>query len=381
MKSPAFAPDAAPAQVSIALGARHQLRAVLAAKAVNRVLVVASERTAGSGVVRAMLDRTTARFLVRFTAFTPNPRIEQTLAGSALRERWQPDIIVAIGGGSAIDTAKLLRSLPPQRDTALRVLAGDEAPVPHPVPLVAVPTTAGTGSEVTRFATVYVGDVKASLDHPTVLPEHAIVDPELLRTCPTTLMYSAAFDTLCHALESYWSRRSTASSRALALPALRQTIEILARDLEVVGDNERLALASAATAAGRAIDLTRTTAAHAFSYPLTAHFGVPHGVACLLNLLWLVDYNNERVAHRTRAATRVSTVRTALRRLDPRSAPAQAVRSLLVRAGLPDRLSDYGVRHTDVCHLVDAGLGSTRSGNNPAPLDHGAVQARISSLV
>jgi alcohol dehydrogenase class IV len=351
------------AELVVGSGARALLPDILSSHGAERVLVVASARTAASPWLRSLLDGFETHW---FCGFTPNPSLEQALAGSALRERRSPDAVVAVGGGSAIDTAKLLRSLPPERDRALELLEGRAEPPPERPPLVALPTTAGTGSEVTRFATLYVDRVKASLDHSTVAPDDALVDPELLRTCPAWVLWSSAFDALCHAAESYWSRRATAESRELALGALRRLVDVLGGDLEALDDEDRDVLARAATAAGRAIDRARTTAAHAFSYSLTGRFGVPHGVACLLNLLWVLDCN---------------AVSPAAGRVAAALGPLQPLRSLLARGGFSARLRDYGVRPRDVPSLVQAGLSSGRATNNPVEIGRDTARERLLALV
>jgi alcohol dehydrogenase class IV len=368
-------------RLTIAAGARWLLRDILTDLRPARVLVVGSARALRTPDASAMLH---GNYVEWFSGFAPNPSLEHVLAGSSMRIRLNPDLIVAIGGGSAIDTAKLVRLLPGDRGSALRLLTErrELSTEPNP-PLVAIPTTAGSGSEVTRFATLYVDSVKMSLDDPVVAPQYALVDPELLRTCPTRLSYSCAFDTFCHAVESYWSKRSTPHSRMLAYDALRGVVDVLTHDLSVMGDEERARLAEAATHGGQAIDLTRTTSAHAFSYRLTARFNVPHGVACMLNLLWLIDYNLEHVASVDPTPIRESlrTLTAALRPSQQVANPSDAIRAMLSRSGFPDHLRCYGVSSGDVPDLVDAGLASSRSENNPVSIDREFAIERLSALL
>jgi alcohol dehydrogenase class IV len=315
-----------------------------------------------------------------FTGFTPNPTLAHALAGSAAMMRCDPDVVVAIGGGSAIDTAKLARALPADPAGALRVLAGeaDLAPDAHR-PLIALPTTAGTGSEVTRFATVYIDGVKGSLDHPAVLPQHALVDPELLVGSPRWVMYSCAFDRLCHAVESFWSKRATEASRRLALAALRGVTGVLRKDLRRAGPDELLVLAGAATVAGQAIDITRTTAAHAFSYHMTARFGVPHGVACILNLLWLLKYNRDHAG--PSAEVPMATLTGQLCRVGSDDDVVSATRVLVDSSGFASRLGAYGIGPADIDGLVDAGLASGRAANNPVDLRRRQVTDLLRAMV
>ncbi|HEY0167690.1 MAG TPA: phosphonoacetaldehyde reductase [Jatrophihabitans sp.] len=349
----------------VGAGVRRRLPDVLASA--ERVLLVISTRVLRqSKVVPDLGDRT----IGTFTEWSPNPSLEQALLASRVREAFAPDAIVAVGGGSAIDVAKMARSLPSNRTDAMAVLRGERDPLPVNQPLIALPTTAGSGSEMTRFATVYVDRIKHSLDHASVRPDTALIDPELLATCPLALRYSCAFDALCHAVESFWSTRATPESQDLALRALRAVISVLDGSIRAPGPSDYLQLAIGATTAGRAIDLTRTTAAHAFSYRLTADFGVPHGVACLLNLRWLLDYNLARGDF------------PELSMLFPSDGVgAGQLAGWLADGGFGVRLGDYGVRAADLADLVAAGLGSGRVAGNPRPLDPVEVTAQLRRLL
>ncbi|MER7986064.1 phosphonoacetaldehyde reductase [Streptomyces noursei] len=382
------APAPAPAlEVVIGRGRLSHLDRLLGDRwAARRVLVVASER----GLERhRVLDRLAGFRTETFTGFAPNPTLAQALAGCAVRDAFQPDAVVAVGGGSALDTAKLVRSLPTGADAALRCLDGATRDLRTPrVPLLAVPTTAGTGSEVTRFATVFAPDGrKRSLDGPEVRPDAAIVDPLLLRGCPPAVRYACAFDAFCHAVESYWSRRSTPRSRQLAGAALRDLAALLARGLDAPGDDDSARLAAAAHRAGLAIDLTRTTAAHAFAYRLTTRFGVPHGVACLLNLRWLWEYNERHLAthcHDARGADHVARtlgeLRTLVEPLARRREPAEFLRAALEAAGRPPELRGYGVGPEDLAGLIAHGRCPGRADNNPVALDERLVGAALAAV-
>jgi len=332
---------------------------LLAGFAARRLLVVGST----SGVARAGL--TLPGQPARFGGFSPNPHLTDVLDGCRLADAYGPDLVVGIGGGSALDTAKMVRSLPADPAAAIEVLAG-RAPPRRRAPLVLVPTTAGTGSEATGFATVYVNGVKHSLDHPSVHADLAVVDPELTRGCPADVAYSGAFDALAHALESLWSLRSTAASRMLASDALTALVAVLGRAAWPLTTSDRADLSTASTRAGLAIDRTRTTAGHAFAYPLTARFGVRHGVACALNLVWLLPYTRARLRTRCQDPRGVAFV---ARRLAQIGLDGPDLADLLRRTGFSPWLGDHGVAGGDLPGLVAAALGSGRSTNGPVRLD------------
>ncbi|MFF3570924.1 phosphonoacetaldehyde reductase [Nocardia jiangxiensis] len=334
----------------------------------RRVLVVASARA-----FRAVEGVLPGTEVALFCGFTPNPRLRDVVAGCRLRDRWRPEVIVGIGGGSALDVAKLVRLLPADIEQARVSLHTTRyEPPAHRTPLVLVPTTAGTGSEVTRFATVFDDHTKLSLDHESVLADVAVIDPDLAVSCPPSLVGSCGFDALCHAVESWWSKRSTPHSREFASEALRALVPLLRRPVSEPDAAERSMLAAAALAAGRAIDITRTTAAHAFAYRLTTQYDVPHGVACLLNLQWLLRHNLAMAGRPGGEARVVEQLAAIVELLDLGDRePTDYFTEYFTGFGWSPRLRDYGISRDALPSLVDAGLGSrARAENNPIKLHH-----------
>ena len=180
------------------------------------------------------------------------------------------DLIVAVGGGSALDVAKCIRNR-----------------VGSQVSLLAIPTTAGSGSEATHFAVVYKHGVKESVD--CGLPDAVLFDPSALNTLPDYQRKSTMLDALCHGVESYWSLRATLESQNLARRAIRLILENKDRylDNDPAGNAEML---TAANYAGQAINLTATTAGHAMSYGLSRLCGIAHGHAAALCVAELWPY-------------------------------------------------------------------------------------------
>ncbi|MEJ3653000.1 iron-containing alcohol dehydrogenase [Actinomycetes bacterium KLBMP 9759] len=223
-----------------------------------------------------------------FDAFTPNPTTAQALAAAHARGAHGADLVIGVGGGSAMDVAKAARALPDDPAQASEVLARRRRPAEAGPRLLLVPTTAGSGSEVTSFATLYDGHRKVSLDDDRVRADDVLIAPELLATCPPDVLWSGTLDTVAHAVESMWSMRSDPASRERAGAALARIAPVLDRPELADVDSGREALSHAGSLAGEAIDHTRTTAAHALAYPLTAHLGLAHGYAVAATLRWLV---------------------------------------------------------------------------------------------
>jgi hypothetical protein len=200
------------------------------------------------------------------------------------------DVILALGGGSALDTAKVLAVRPPSGafGELLRLLEGGDAFTPASVkPLIAIPTTAGTGSEVTPWATVWdrAAGRKYSLHLPQTWPEAAIVDPSLSASAPRNLTLQSGLDALSHALEAIWNVNANPVSDLLAISAARRMQRTLPLLIDRLGDRAlRGDAALAALEAGLAFSNTRTALAHSISYEMTLRHGLPHGIACSFTL-------------------------------------------------------------------------------------------------
>jgi len=201
------------------------------------------------------------------------------------------DCVVAFGGGSAIDSGKALSIALSSRAgyKSLRELLKTCARLPLGValPLYVLPTTAGTGSEVTPFATIWdrTAHRKLSLAGPAVYPHTAFIDPELCDKLPTSVTLNTGLDAINQAAESIWNRNMTPLSEIFAHRALKNGMEALPKLVESSSNSElRNTMTEVSMLAGLAISQTRTSLCHAISYPLTAHFGIPHGLACAFSM-------------------------------------------------------------------------------------------------
>lgn len=361
-------------------GVAARLPAVLRRMQAQRVLVVATRS--------AVLRTGTTRWLARhahdyFYDVAPNPQAADVVRGARAVLRYMPDVVIGVGGGSTLDTAKAVRLLPPNPKEAERVLRGVEPIRAHRPPrLVVIPTTAGPGSEVTAFATIYVGTRKYSLDHPAVKADVALIDPALTHTCPPTLTAHCALDATAHAIESWWSLRASASSRDLARRALSHLVPILRKGFRDTTPRQRELLSNAAVMAGQAIDLTRTTAAHAFAYPTTARFGVPHGLACALHLVWLLPLTlSELESEPSSPHMTADDIGHMLTLLGARTTAESgtAFARLLRLAGCPTRLGEVGVRASDLAVMFDDALSNSRAQNHPIALRKDSVLGLLRS--
>ncbi len=269
--------------------------------------------------------------------------------------------VIAVGGGSAIDTAKALivGTESGSFDELLGLLSTGQAFVPaRAKSLIAAPTTAGTGSEVTPWATIWdAGNQKKySLHLDCTWPKVAIVDPELMLTVPAGVTVSTGLDALSHALEAIWNVNANPLSDTFAVSAIEDILDclpLLRRDL---GNRElRSRMALAALKAGMAFSNTKTALAHSISYEMTLRYGLPHGIACsftlplVLGLAWGCDEARDRTLQRVFGA-------------DLRKAQAR-LREFLHSLDVKTEFGDYGVTAREAEAIIEFAMQGARGKN------------------
>jgi alcohol dehydrogenase len=272
-----------------------------------------------------------------------------------------PDVIVALGGGSVIDSAKVFSAAARSGFASVRSHLC-ETPAPEkfdPLPIIAVPTTAGTGSEVTSWATVWDGAAgkKYSLALPGLYPEFAIVDPALMASKPLGLTVSTGLDAFSHALESIWNHNATPVSRLYAVAAAREIMAVLPRLAQNLNDDElRARMAEASLFAGMAFSTTKTAIAHSISYPITLRHGVIHGIACSFTLPSIVrslEGVNAPVGAAIQAALGAR----------PGASAAARLETFLKDLEVSTQPADYGIDPDGMLELVQAAFEGERGQN------------------
>jgi len=260
----------------------------------KRLLLITGKRSFHfSGASQVIPSQVAGCKVATFTSFTNNPKMQEVARGIRVLRQHAPDVVVAVGGGSVIDMAKLINILAAQADAPADYVLRARPLTRRGMPLVAIPTTAGSGSEATHFAVVYAGKRKYSLEHDFMLPDVAIVDPQFTMNLPPGITAATGLDALAQAMESFWSVNSDAASKAYSRQAIRLILANLPAAVHRPSARARLQMARAACLAGRAIDITRTTASHAISYTLTARHSVDHGQAVALTLGALLYFNSQ----------------------------------------------------------------------------------------
>lgn len=284
-----------PVHLVVGGGVLKRLPALLGA---GKILLVTTPGFSKRGMTRVLAELLDGWEVAILDNVQPNPTIDKLEEVSKSLGKKDIKQIVALGGGSAIDSAKVLSFMlgVDVPDFSLRDHFEAQCPLPDttPLPLLAIPTTAGTGSEVTPFATVWElpAEKKYSLASPHIFAKTALLDPELTLTLPRDLTIITGLDALSHALESIWNRNANPVTRAYALRAAAIILETLPLLVSVL-DNPRYRarMMEASLLAGLAISSTRTALAHSISYPITMRYGMPHGLACSFTLPAILEYN------------------------------------------------------------------------------------------
>jgi alcohol dehydrogenase class IV len=228
-----------------------------------------------------------------FSNFSSNVKFEEALDGCYKFHASGADIIIAVGGGSVIDMAKIISVGLPEETSLLNIIDG-RGTVKTKAKLYCAPTTAGSGSEATHFATIYVNGQKKSLAHKALLPDSIAIDPSLSASMPPYLTAYSGFDALSQAIEAYWAKSATSASREFSKQAIALILPNIHNAVHCPTLKIRALMAEGSYLAGRAINISKTTAPHALSYYLTAKFSIPHGHAVALLLGHFFQINEEK---------------------------------------------------------------------------------------
>ncbi|MEM1601066.1 MAG: iron-containing alcohol dehydrogenase [Sulfolobales archaeon] len=309
---------------------------------------------------------------ILFNEVEENPSIETCEKGAKISKEEGVDAIVAFGGGSAMDAGKAISVL-----TSLGGKASDyffpkivEGPT---IPVIAIPTTCGTGAEVTRYAIItdLSTKKKMTMAGPSVLPKVAIVDPEVLKKLPKKLLAWTSLDALSHAIEAYTSKASTPISDGVALIAIDYIMRYLPKAYE--GDEEAKGkLHIAATLGGMAINDAGTTLIHGAGYYLTTHHNVQHGLANALLMPFILEYNlkyiDEGKLNILLRVTNTSSIEGFIKMLC----------RLTDAVGIPDSIAEVGFKEEELDAIASDTMGYKRNiGNNPSPVNEEIVKNLI----
>ena len=295
--------------------------------------------------------------VTEFYDFSENPKCEDMLKGIQVLKECNADIIIAVGGGSVLDMSKLIRFFSCYKGD---VTDKSFEKIAELLPLIALPTTAGTGAEATHFAVVYKNKVKFSAEHEDMLPDYAIIYPPFTYRNPKYLTACTGFDALAQSIEAFWNLNATDESDAYAEKAIKLLWPNLPNVVNNPTEELRDKVAEGSYWAGRAINITKTTAPHAFSYPFTTYYGYPHGHAVALTFPYFFELNcGEKNKDRLRVGTLLSMLD-----FNDETSLFDKINRYITSIGL-DRRKDIDVDIKTICDQVNL----ERLKNNPVILN------------
>jgi alcohol dehydrogenase len=343
------------------------------------VVVVSTAAAQARGDLDPLLAGFDGATSIEHVHAAPNPSLGQV--DDELVRLADRDVVcvIAVGGGSVMDTAKVLAvGLGTPGFTArAHLVDGLALPTSRRVQLICVPTTAGTGSEVTPYATVWDREPvkKLSVTGDVVFPDVAVLDPALTLNVPRAVTISTGLDTLTQAFEATWSRRANPVSDAFAFRAIEVGLRVLGPLVQAPDNLElRRSMLEVSMLAGLAISRTRTALCHSISYPITGHYGVPHGLACAFTLEPVFAFNCEAAPERFESLARAVGARDA-------SDLRDRVHRLLVELGVSELLHPYFVGKPDPSTLFDEMLTPGRADNNIRPATIADVEDIVRSAM
>lgn len=362
-----------PVKVVYKSGAVNELGSILKTMGIENALVVSDPGITKAGFVDGVsqvLHDGEIKFRI-FDDVEPNPSVDTVNKGAAIYNEFPFQGIIALGGGSPMDTAKAI-AVKITNDGDIPAYEGIDTFTNDPLPVFAIPTTAGTGSEVTPFAVITdrARKYKLTIISPRIIPKVAILDPKLIAGLPASIAASTGLDALTHAIESYVSLFASPYSDAFA----EKAIELTGRNLRLFVANRKNEEAAgsmlvASLFAGLAFTHARLGNAHAMAHPLGGYFDVPHGVANAILLPYIMDYN--RIANPEKFA-RIAHLMG--EQATPEGA-VDAVRKLNRDLGIPEKLSPFGVKSDAIAGMTNDAMKSGNVLANPRQTGSSEIEA------
>ncbi|HIV25317.1 MAG TPA: iron-containing alcohol dehydrogenase [Candidatus Scatomonas pullistercoris] len=283
-----------PVNIKFGEGMLGRMKEIAEEMGLKKGILVSDPFFAQNGLADRLMKENEGLLVCMYSQISPNPEVTEVDACAALMKEKEVEFTVALGGGSALDCAKAASTICFTEDSIRKYHGtGVELPKKH-LPIIAIPTTAGTGSEVTCVSVLSDHELgkKGPINNNNFYPAVALIDPELTYTLPPYMTASCGIDVLCHAVEGFWSKGHQPICDALALHASELVFENIRTVYNDPQNKEaRARMAEASVIAGLAFTLPKTTSSHACSFPLTNILHIPHGEACGLTLDYFARIN------------------------------------------------------------------------------------------
>ena len=358
------------------IGGIHRLKELLVTG--NILLVTGKESFKTSGAKKALESQLSMEIesVTQFSDFSINPKFLDALKGAELARNENIQMIVAVGGGSVIDMAKLIKAFIKNAGSEAEIVMGVRKFSDPKIPLIAIPTTAGSGSESTHFAVVYKDNEKYSLADECLLPDRYILDGNLIGSGSNYQKKCQALDALAQSIESAWAIGSTEISRADSFNAISKLWKLIPEVMNRIDydPNEMQELLEGANLAGKAINVSKTTAAHAWSYAITGQCGLPHGHAVWITLPKIFQIHANALEHEVVDPRGLEHLRNVMNNIckllgieNPKNAKLE-LEKFLTSLGLDYEFNVIGLPSEEERLNISRKVNEQRLSNNPVSL-------------
>jgi alcohol dehydrogenase class IV len=356
-------------RISIYPGSLIELKKILSEINPQKIFLVRGvESFSKSGAEKKLKWLNSEYNIIHYHNFKPNPSINDVIQGVNIFNSENCDLLLSIGGGSAIDIAKLInyyKSFPTNRINCNNINTDEISPVHH----ICIPLTAGSGSESTHFAVVYDGYEKFSVAHKNLIPNYVLIDPELHISQTAYQKAVSGTDALAQSIESFWSVNSTEESMIYSQNALKLIWENLDAAVNSNDLKAHFLISVGANLAGKAINIAKTTAPHALSYGFTKYVGLPHGHAVALSLSKIIDYNLNVNEYNCDDCRGVIHVKTVLKKIFDIIESTESLNLLFNKISIETDISKLNITN-EVVQKVITNINKERLMNNPVIINN-----------
>lgn len=348
-------------------GAISDLKIILKSYSCKNIFLIRGKNSYNVCGAKEEITKIAKNYMIKeYYDFSNNPKFEDAEFGYEKFKKSNSELLIAIGGGSVIDMAKLIKHFQILTDNTVDL------------PLIAIPTTAGTGSEATCFAVVYKNGIKNSIENEKLLPDYAIVDANLLQGQSKYQMAVSGLDAFAQGIESYWSINSTIESMKYSQKAIKLIWENLENAIN--GSKEaQIRIAEGSNFAGKAINIAKTTAAHALSYGFTKKIGLAHGHAVSISLPFFINLHlnvTSDICNDSRGATHISSVISEIKTILNITGDdlVEKVSNFYQKVGITINFKDLCITDAVYSQVIKQ-VNYERLNNNPVSVDSNTLQS------
>ena len=287
-----------------------------------------------------------------------------------------PDLIIAVGGGAVLDLAKIANNLYNEKNLKEKIKKNNYKIHKNLCPLIAIPTTAGSGAEATSNAVIYIEKIKYSIEGDLIKPNYIIIDPNLILSTPKMIAAASGMDAIAQALESLLSKKSTSKSVEFSRNSLEFSLNFFENHINNKNFETAYKMSLAALNAGKAINISKTTAPHALSYPITSYFGIKHGHAVSLTLSDFLNYNFKNLGYAKTNFDLKERYKIIFKifKVNSINELENKIKKIASNVGLTLKLSELNILKKSDLSLILKNINAQRLANNPVDINLNQIE-------